>query len=366
MAIDRHLDGHYRQAFALAFVAALDRPEIWLFWGPYGLWLAWRDPGARKLVICLFVLIPVLWFLPEYWGSGHFLRGVNRAHTPRSNSAAFAKCPFCSELSKHAWPTVLLRTKIAALIAVVAAAVALWPVLRARRPLRLAGPREQALAAVILAGVTGIVWWILIAILTQAGFSGNDRYLVLGAALIDITGGVAWGWAALASTRALRRRMERSSGGGVTSTGVAPWAVAALGAIGFAVLPNFIGPNVIDLQRTHRALVYQAHLRQDAARAVRRLGGASRVLACGSVMTEGFQVPMLAYMLDVHTAQVQAAPLTEQGLPPAPNLIFQTRAQRNASLLPRVRDWSSTVPYQLVAHVRTFKVYSHCAGRVTL
>jgi hypothetical protein len=160
--------------------------------------------------------------------------------------------------------------------------------------------------------------------------------------------------------------MERSSGGGVTSTGVAPWAVAALGAIGFAVLPNFIGPNVIDLQRTHRALVYQAHLRQDAARAVRRLGGASRVLACGSVMTEGFQVPMLAYTLGVHTAQVQAAPLTEQGLPPAPNLIFQTRAQRNASLLPRVRDWSSTVPYQLVAHVRTFKVYSHCAGRVTL
>jgi hypothetical protein len=83
-------------------------------------------------------------------------------------------------------------------------------------------------------------------------------------------------------------------------------------------------------------------------------------------MTEGFQVPMLAYTLGVHTAQVQAAPLTEQGLPPAPNLIFQTRAQRNASLLPRVRDWSSTVPYQLVAHVRTFKVYSHCAGRVTL
>jgi hypothetical protein len=373
MAVDRHLDGRYRQAFALGFVAALDRPEIWLFWGPYGLWLAWRDPGARKLVIGLFALIPILWFLPEYWGSGHFLRGVNRAHTPRSNSAAFAKCPFCKELSAHAWPTVLLRTKIAALLGVVAAAVSLWRALRVRRPLRLAGPREQALAAVILAAVTGLVWWILIAILTQAGFSGNDRYLVLGAALIDIAGGVAWGWLALVATGAIGPRLERRRGGEVADTagpagsaGMTPWAVAALCAIGFAVLPNFIGPNVIDLQRTHRALVYQAHLRHDAATAVRRLGGPARVLACGSVMTEGFQVPMLAWTLGVHTLQVQAAPLPGQPLPPAPNVIFQTRAQRNASLLPRVRDWSSTVPYQRVAHVRTFRVYSHCAGKVTL
>ena len=96
IAVERHLDGHHRQAFAIGFFAALDRPEIWLFWGPYGLWLFWKDPGARRLVIGLFALIPVLWFLPEYWGSGHFLRGVSRAQHPRSNSPAFAKCPFCS------------------------------------------------------------------------------------------------------------------------------------------------------------------------------------------------------------------------------------------------------------------------------
>ena len=78
IAVEFHLDGKPRHAFAIGFFAALDRPEIWLFWGPYGLWLWWRDPGARKLVLGLFALIPVLWFLPEYWGSGHFLRGVNR------------------------------------------------------------------------------------------------------------------------------------------------------------------------------------------------------------------------------------------------------------------------------------------------
>ena len=59
IALERHLDGRPRQAFAVGFFVALDRPEIWLFWGPYGLWLFWKDPGARKLVVALFVLIPV-------------------------------------------------------------------------------------------------------------------------------------------------------------------------------------------------------------------------------------------------------------------------------------------------------------------
>src|ERR1019366_3173571 len=123
IAIERHLDDKPRQAFAIAFLAALDRPEIWLFWGPYGLWLWWKDPEARRLVISLFVLIPVLWFLPEYWGSGHFLRGVSRAQPPRSNSLAFAKSPFFSELIDAVWPTILLRIKLAAaaLVGVVAA-----------------------------------------------------------------------------------------------------------------------------------------------------------------------------------------------------------------------------------------------------
>ena len=64
VAVERHLDGHPRQAFVVGFFAALDRPELWLFWGPYGLWLFWRDAGARKLVIGLFALIPILWFGP--------------------------------------------------------------------------------------------------------------------------------------------------------------------------------------------------------------------------------------------------------------------------------------------------------------
>ena len=144
IAVERHLDGKPRQAFAVGFLGALDRPEIWLFWGPYGLWLFWKDPGARKLVIGLFVLIPILWFAPEYWGSGHFLRGATRAQHVRSNSLALAKCPFCSELTKAAWPTVLLRIKLAA--AVLALVVGFVLARRWRRSRRdvLGDPRVRA------------------------------------------------------------------------------------------------------------------------------------------------------------------------------------------------------------------------------
>jgi hypothetical protein len=353
IAADRHLDGSPRQAFAVGFLAALDRPEIWLFWGPYGLWLAWKDPGARKLVIGLFALIPVLWFLPEYWGSGHFLRGVNRAQHPRANSAAHAKCPFCTEFIRHAWPAALSRIKAAALIGALVAAIVLlrdgW-----RTALHPPDDRRRAMAAMALAAAVGFGWWVLISILTQVGFSGNDRYLVLGAALIDIAGAVAFGWAVYALARLARRRV-----GGANA---AAWSATALGAIVFALVPNPVTGSLVDLQRTHRALVYQAHLREDITSAVAKLGGPAKVLGCGTIMTEGFQVPLLAWTLGVHTVRIEAPPAHISNPGPAPNLIFQTRSQRHAALLPRVRAWPTT-PYVLVAHVRTFRVYANCAGK---
>jgi hypothetical protein len=199
---------------------------------------------------------------------------------------------------------------------------------------------------------------VLISVLTQAGFSGNDRYLVLGAALIAIAGGVAWGWAAYALAGLLRRLTRaspvRQLAGPVVSSAVAVALLAAL----FLAIPPWIGAKI---PYTHRALVYQAHLREDMRRTVQVLGGPARILRCGTVMTEGFQVPMVAWNLGVHTDQVEASPLKGTPLPPPPNVIFQARAQRHAHLLPFVRSWSTT-HYQLVAHVRSFRVYANCAG----
>jgi hypothetical protein len=395
IALERHVDGHQRQAFIFGFFAALDRPEIWLFWGPYGLWLFWKDPGARKLVVGLFVLIPILWFLPEYWGSGHFFRGVSRANHPRSNSPAFAKCPFCTEF-RNAWITVLSRIKIAALIAVAAAAGLLGLARitgrepggrigaeRNLNPMRwswkFADQRERAMFYTGLAALAGIAWWVVIAVLTQAGFSGNNRYLVLGAALIEVTGGVAFGWAAIELARWRRRLMERTVGEEAINrfpllSGYAPTVL--LLALVFAFIPGFVGNSMTDIQRTHRSLVYQAHLRQDLSAVIAKFGGAKRILACGSVMTEGFQVPMAAYALDERTLLVLDEPNPVLRVPPSqaypgpgPSTILQTRAQSNASLLPSptaVRDWQHNgTPYTTYIHVRSFRLFSRCPAKVT-
>jgi hypothetical protein len=65
---------------------------------------------------------------------------------------------------------------------------------------------------------------------------------------------------------------------------------------------------------------------------------------------------MLAWTLGVHTDQIEASPLDSHNPGPPPDVIFQTRAQRSAHLLPLVRAWT-TAHYRRVTHVRTFNVY---------
>jgi hypothetical protein len=365
IAIERHLDGHRRQAFAIGFLAALDRPEIWLFWGPYGLYLWWKDPGARRLVFALFVLIPILWFLPEYWGSGHFLRGASRAQHPRANSPAFSKCPFCTELVDHAWPTVLVRIKAAGVVLAGVVAFLVWRAWRRDGVVGIRTPQAQARIAAAGAGVLGLTWFVVIGIMTQAGFSGNNRYLEIGSALVDICGAVAWGWATaeimnLVVERVRRRRAD-SDGATVSDAGggsriAAP--VVAVMTLAFVMLPNWIGPNLINIPKTQGSLNYQAQLRAGANRVVANYGGAAKLLRCGTVMTEGFQVPLVAWTLGVHTLRVLSPPPgNEPGAPP--NVILQTRSQRHHALLPIVHTWSS-VSYVYAGHSGPFRLFTHC------
>ena len=79
-------------------------------------------------------------------------------------------------------------------------------------------------------GIGGLAWFVVIAVMTQIGFSGNNRYLVLGAAMVDICGAVGFGWAAreiavLLATRGARRRRarERPAASGCGSGPPPPW-----------------------------------------------------------------------------------------------------------------------------------------------
>jgi hypothetical protein len=373
ISIDRHLDGKPRQAFVVGFLVALDRPEIWLFWGPYGLWLFWRDPGARALVAALFVITPIVWFLPVYLGCGSFSCSVSRATHPRSNSLAFASNPFLAELERAAWPTMLLRIKVVAALLFAAVAAILWSTYRRSGLAGLRTERSQARLTAALLGLGGLAWFVVIAVMTQVGFSGNNRYLVLGSSMVDICAAVGFGWAAheLAVLVGRRRRGAGAAGGaasGRRATGAGlQWAATAVVALVFLVLPNWVGNNMISIPRTHGSLVYQAHLREGMSDLVTRFGGRDKVLACGSVMTEGFQVPMVAFVLDVPTTRVQAPPTNGGAANPqpasaAPHLILQTRDTRSAHLLPLLSTWP-TVRYHYAGTVGPVHMFTQgCAG----
>ncbi len=374
ISIDRHLDGHPRQAFVVGFLVALDRPEIWLFWGPYGLWLFWRDPGARVLVAVLAVITPIVWFLPVYAGCGSFSCSVSRATHPRSNSLAFASDPFVAELKRAAWPTMLLRIKVVAALLVVAVTGILWRTYRRAGLAGLRTDRSQARLTAALLGVGGLAWFVVIAIMTQAGFSGNNRYLVLGSALVDICGAVGYGWAAhelaVLASRRWRRADAAPAGAGSGSfavrTGV-QWVTAVLVAFIFLLLPNWVGRNMISIPRTHGSLVYQARLRTGMSELVKRFGGADKVLGCGSVMTEGFQVPMVAWTLGVPTTRIWAPPTNGGAAYPqpasaAPNVILQTRDTRSAHLLPLLSTWPG-VHYHYVGRTSAVLMFTQgCSG----
>jgi hypothetical protein len=351
LAVDRHLDGKARQTFVIGFIPALDRPEIWPFWGLYGLWLWRRDPGARKLILALFALVPCLWFLPELWGSGHFFRGVTRALHPRSNAPTFAKCPFCTEINS-AVGLSLARVKILTGLLAVGAVIAVGRAVSRRRADLGTALREQSgrpETVVLVLVVMAIIWFVEISTMTQMGFSGNQRYLIIGGALVVVLGGVGWGLVAWKVGELLGRLIGSAPG----------TAVASLGATAvFLFFPNWVG-NHFPARKLDHALRYQAELRQDLSAIVSQAGGAKELIACGQIETEDYQKQMVAWYLDVRTVHTNDDPLGK--LEDAysvknPNVILQARATGKSRLWPAVP--------KNVTHTRlrdrTFRLYEHC------
>lgn len=365
-AVERFLDGHRRQAFALGFFTALDRPEIWFFWVPYGAYLAWRERGARRLVATLFLLVPALWFLPPLWGSGHLFEAVTRALHPRSNSAAFTSCPICTVFRQEAWPTLLNRIKIPAIGAIIVACAQALRMRGTRRGEEREAAGIQARVLVAVLGAFGLIWWFGIAVETDIGFSGNGRYLVLGTAPLAIAGGVAWGWMALGLAEAWRRvaarlaaparRLRRA----VVALPVGCLAAAAL----FFAVPPWVGRYVISLPLTHRALVYQADLRKDLSQIVHRYG-VRGLLSCGNghVMVEAFQVPMVAWYLHVRTLRIEDQPPEVEAPAPWPSVILQDRDTGSAALLPlwqTINHWEALGARYRIVDYPEFRLFMDC------
>ena len=171
-AIDRHSAGRPGQALGLAFAAALLRTEVWPFLGLYCIW-AWRARSVdRRLVAACLLLVPVLWFTPDWVTQGDPLYGssVAKAST-EARTPAMMENP-ALEVVRRAYRLVPLPLHVLA-----AAAVGL--------ALRRRDGRVVALAGAALA------WTALVAVMAAVGgYPGLSRFLVPAAVVVCILGSV--------------------------------------------------------------------------------------------------------------------------------------------------------------------------------
>jgi hypothetical protein len=177
-AIDAHLGGHRRWAFAALVFASLDRPESWVFCGGYGVWLFWTDRRARVAVPLALLLIPAVWFIvPGLTSKSWFSAG----DLALNQQTAIHGSKIVGVLRR--WRNLYeLPMQLAFLAGV---GVAIW-----RRDRRVLG-----------VAATALIWVIVEIAFALHGWSAASRYLiepaavciVVAAALIgQLLGGAPW------------------------------------------------------------------------------------------------------------------------------------------------------------------------------
>lgn len=314
-AILAQLQGRPRPAFALGLGAALLRPEAWPFFGLYGLWLLWREPALRRIVLAGLAALPVLWLAPEWWGSGDLWRASTRARSDLPPGS-----PGAAAHPGHAlWQEFLLLVPTAVWIAL---ALTLLVALGAAARRRWRPAVALVIPAAIAAG-----WAGLVALMAKGGYSGNERYLIAPFALAVVLGGVGLG--------AVIERLPRMA--------------RPLAAVGAALL--VVVPGVRATELAWPETMAQSRLPGDLAHAVARAGGAAHLRACRAgrdVYTEALLTPQVAWRLRLHLSQVTFRPvrgsalvvrgLVTPGHPFDPPMgAFAGLAQRTLATAPRWR-----------------------------
>jgi hypothetical protein len=192
-AIDRLLAGRRTQALWLGIALALMRPESWPLLALYALWLGVRDPGYRRgtmrlMLLAGLALVPVLWFVPPWIGSGDALLAAQHA---AAYDGQLGRDPARALLTRGANDQVA--------------------------PLLIAGILFVALAwrrdrdrTVLALGVGVIAWWAIVVAMTAIGYPGLERFYLPAAAVISVLGA-----AGIASLAALAGRAAGRQGDAV-------------------------------------------------------------------------------------------------------------------------------------------------------
>jgi hypothetical protein len=231
--------------------------------------------------------------LPELWGSGDLLRAAHRAHNPRANSAAFSDDPIREVVRQFGTMlTPALWIGLGALVAMMA--------------LRLGSGRRERRVAIGLA-LAGAVWVGEVAVMTNDGFSGNARYLIMPAAIACVLAGTGIGWL----VRALPARWFASG--------------AAVAALSLVAAVAFAAPSVDRLDAVRASVYYQARLTDGLAGAIAQAGGPDRLKSCGTIYTGAFQVPSVAWYVGEHTSYVQSASMPGDLPAKTPGVVLRSK-----------------------------------------
>jgi hypothetical protein len=286
-AIDCHLSGRPRWAFALGVLASLGRPEAWPFLGLYSIW-AWRTiPSMRKLIFGGLALIPAMWFgIPVLSGNDPFVAGSLALRSPRAlhESKLVGTFHRFTELQ-------YLPVQLAALGAT---AVAFF--------------RRDRVILILGGGV--VVWVIVEMAFALHGWPALPRYLFEPAAVMIVLAGVAIGWILLLAPRVVR--------------GLPSWAgVPVVAVIAATLIPGAVHRFRVERSDLHheRARTAEINLLQST---ITSLGGYKRVTACGKPVADVQWVSQLAYFVKMNVGPIGHRPSFEMHQP-YPIVVFTPR-----------------------------------------
>jgi hypothetical protein len=276
-AVIAHIDGRRRLAFGLGVGAALLRPEVWPLVALEGLVLIRRGPRLATILCVLGagVLVLALWLGPELVTSGDALGAARRAQNPVPGTPAQSAVPF---LATFALASIMLCWPVYA--GAVYRVIVAW---RDREQ-----PRERIVLG-IAAGSTVVM--LIVAALSEVGFTGNLRYDTLPAAGLCVIGGLG-----LPSLVAALRAGPPAA---------LTYTLAALGAVGVAIS---IGIVIYGGERLADAESVYGH---QLPRLIDRLGGPAAVRACGPVATTPFGRQAVAWRLDLPQRVVRTDPIED-------------------------------------------------------
>jgi hypothetical protein len=309
-AIDRHLSGSPRVAYFLAFLATMNRPEFSAFLFLYGVYLWFRVPGSRVLVIALLVLVPIAWLGPPAVITGNAFQAGNAALGGKG-SPGTAINELRSSVGLMSVPTLVL-----------AAVGLVFAYLR----------RETVL---LWLSAAAVLWALMVAIMTQVAY-GLPRYLLPGGMVAIVLAGVGLARLSAAVGTWVANRVKRPS------SATAFTAIVALALIA-ATLPWTI--------HRGKVLVRQGHDADQAAfyinklfTAAQRAGGRARVLPCHSsyVAVNHSMASALAWKLEVRLSRIK--PLMRDT-----GFVFRAPRNRNTGSIPPIARASAKTITPLVS-----------------